>query len=110
MIPFSQYAKVKNKFCACYLGPFKQHLIRLVAVRPFIGKELPGIEIHIGCRDDLFYLVQNEERIIKESEIPKLKKKFGYFRDLRYDANSDPIECFLMESELQKSLEHLSSL
>jgi hypothetical protein len=110
MIPFAQYAKVKDKYCVCYLGPFRQHLIRLVAIRPHIQAELPGIEIFIGCRDELFYLVKNEERIIKESEIPKLKNQFGCFRDLRYDANSDPIECFLLESDLQRTLQHLESL
>jgi len=110
MIPFAKYAEVKDKYCACYFGPNRRHLLRLVAVRPYIEEELPGIEIYIGCRDDLFYLVENEERILKESDVVKFKKEFGCLRDLRYEANSDPVECFLAESKLTASLQKLAHL
>jgi len=108
-MPLEQYAKVKDKYCVCYFGPSPQHLAQLVAVRPYIEAELKGIEVHIGYRNDLLYVVEKEERIVAQSKIKERKLEFGYIRELRHNPNDHPIEFFLTESNLIAALSYLKS-
>jgi len=108
-MPLERYAKVKDKYCVCYFGPSPQYLAQLVAVRPYIETELKGLEIYIGYRDDLLYVVEKEERIVPQSKIKERKHHFGYIRDLRYNPNDHPIEFFLTESNLTLALSYLKS-
>jgi hypothetical protein len=104
MIPLSTYAKVKDKYCLLCSGLKPEHLIQLVSIRPHIEAELPGLEIHIACKDSMLYLVKNEERIHAQSKLVEIKTQFAYVRQLKYDIVNNPIEAILMESSLNESL------
>ena len=106
MIPLSSYAKVKDNYCILCSGLRPEHLIQIIAIRPHIEAELPGLKIHIACRDNMLYLVENEERIHSQSKLVDIKKQFGYIRQLKYDIAANPIEALLMESNLKESLNY----
>jgi hypothetical protein len=109
MIPLERYAKVNDKFCVCYFGSSTLHLAQLAGVRPFIEQELKGLVVYIGCRDDLLYVVEKEDRIVPQSQIRQRKHEFGYIRDLRCNPNDHPVEFFLTESKLDAALMFLKS-
>jgi len=63
-------------------------------------KTFPGIKVYIGCHDNAFYLLQNEDRIIKKSELKDKKHQFAYVRELVCDMKCHPIEEFMLESDI----------
>ena len=72
--------------------------MQLQLVRPQLEAQFPGMEIHIACRDDLFYLLQGEDRILRQSEMKNRRSEFGYVRELATDMQSNPVEKLLDES------------
>ena len=109
MIPLSSYAKVKDKYCIFYPGPLAKYIVHLLAVRPYIESELPGIEIHIACVDRLLYVAEGAERIHPQSKLVEMKTHFSYIRKLTYDLSINPVEALLMESDLKESLAYLNN-
>ena len=104
MIPLSQYAKVKNRYCICYFGPSREYFEHLISIRPIIEKELPGIEIYLVCRDSFLYLAENQARIMNQSKLVEMKWQFGYIRELKSNFVNDPVKAILTESQLNASL------
>ena len=102
MIPLSQYLKVNEKYCVAYRGHSQQYVDQLIWARPYIEKELPRIQIYIACKDHLMPI--NEKRMVPESKLKIMRNKFGYIRELKYDLVTNPIEAFLMESDLLETL------
>ena len=78
----------------------------LIAIRPFIEKELPGVEIYLACSDGLLYLAENQNRIIGQSKLVEMKWQFGYIRELKSDFVNHPVEKLLAESQLDGCLKH----
>jgi len=109
MIPLSSYAKDKDKYYIFYTCPLAKYLVQLLAIRPYIEAELPGIEIHIFCADRLLYVAENAERIHSQSKLVKRKIHFAYVRKLTYDLTTNPVEALLMESNLKESLAYFRS-
>ena len=87
-----------------YAGTCNEHLLQLIALRPYIEDELPGIILHIACRDNMFHLIKDEPRIHLQSKLVEQKRQFGYIREIRHDLSNNSIEAFLMESKLKKTL------
>jgi hypothetical protein len=105
MMPLSQYAKVKDRYCICYLGPSREVVEHLIAIRPHIEKELPGIDVYLACRDKFLYLAEGVSRIIGQSKLVEKKRQFGYIRELKTQHGQNPVESLLLESELTESLD-----
>jgi hypothetical protein len=110
MLPLTQYVKTKDKFCICYFGHSAEFLTQLIDVRPFIEKELRGVQIYVSCRDDMTYLVENEDRIIPQSKVVEQKDKFAKAQELKYDLSNNPIEKLLVESNLQETLKYFKGV
>jgi hypothetical protein len=97
---FPQYAKIKDNYCCLYLGNNAEYVVQLKILRPSIEKQLPGLKLYIACRDSLFYLLENEPRVIRSSEVDSFKHKFAYVREIVFK-NSHPILDFMEESNLE---------
>ena len=89
-IPISRYSKIYNKYCLCYLGPSKEILDILIKKRSDFEKQFKEIEIHIACRDNLFYLLDNKDRILSQSELKENKNNFAYIREVLFEMNVSP--------------------
>ena len=106
--PFEKYAKVKDRYCIAYFGPYEKFIQELVSIRPFIEKELEGIEIYISCNPGFMYLVENEPRIVPRDKLNR--HDFGCIREIKYDLQESPVKRLLEESNLIASLEQLEKL
>lgn len=104
-VAFTDYAKIKDNLCICYVGSCNEYLVQLKFIRPAIEKELPGIKIHICCKDNVFHLIQDSPRIIRYSEIKDKKRDLAHIIDLKCNMQSHPILKLIEESNL--TLEHL---
>ena len=94
---FSDYTKIKNNYCCCYLGDTLEYIVQLKLLRPSIEKQLKSINIFICCKDSHMYLLENEKNVIPISEMDK--SKFGYIREFKFTGNH-PILEFITESNL----------
>jgi len=83
MISISEYSKVYNKICVFYSGKFIEVLKSLVIEVEEIKKFYPKIELFLACKDDLYYLLDKNSKIIKESELKKLKNEFSYIKEIK---------------------------
>lgn len=99
-IPLTQYAKIKNKYCISYYGNSNEYLVQLKFVRPHIERVYPGIQLYLACKDETFYLLEDEPRTLKRSEY--CKDNFAYTRELNCDMHSHPVEQILKESNISK--------
>lgn len=99
-IPLTQYAKIKNKYCISYYGNSNEYLVQLKFVRPHIERVYPGIQIYLACKDETFYLLEDEPRTLKRSEY--CKDNFAYTRELNCDMHTHPVEQILKESNISK--------
>lgn len=97
MINFNEYARIKDRYCLCYFGPSDEYVVQLMLLRPVIERELPGLEIHIGCKDEL----ANFPRSMKLSEIKVRRSEFAHIKDVRFNGKTHPIEDLLNESNIQ---------
>ena len=99
-LPLPQYINVKDNYCIAYFGNNKEYIVLLKILRPFMEKAFPGIKIFISCKEDLMYLLENEERIIEKEKLKDSRYSFGYVRELLCDMQSHPIEEFMKESDI----------
>lgn len=77
-------------------------MVQLKLIRPIIEKIYTGIEIYLVCKDDAFYLLENEPRTLKKSEY--VKERYGYTRELFCDMHNHPVEQLIKESNVPKLL------
>lgn len=101
-VPLTTYAKIKNRYCIVYVGNCNEYLVQLKLIRPSIEKIYPGIEIYLVCKDDAFYLLENEPKTLTRSEY--VKERYGYTRELFCDMHTHPVEELLKESNIPKLL------
>jgi hypothetical protein len=97
---FPKYVKIKNNYCCCYLGNTAEYIVQLKLLRPAIEKQLPGIQMYIVCKDNLFYLLEDQPRCLKESELNDFKHLFAYIRYITFE-KEHPILKFMNESQLE---------
>lgn len=98
MIGLSDYAKIKNNYCICYFGYSDEYLLQLKIARPYMTKLFPGLNIYIGCKDSTIHLFDDEDKILKLSELKIRKPEFAHIFELRYDGVDHPVEKFLVNS------------
>ncbi|MHA2043247.1 MAG: hypothetical protein ACW99G_00550 [Candidatus Thorarchaeota archaeon] len=99
-LPLMQYAKIKNNYCICYFGPADEYIVQLLYLRPLIEEKLPGIKIHIGCRDGLSYLANQNERMEIKSTIKEKKRSYAHLKELKCNMEDHPIYDLLEKSNL----------
>jgi hypothetical protein len=100
MIAFTEYSKIKDNLCLCYLGSCNEYLVQLKFIRPAIEKELPGINIYICCKDIASHLLDGEPRVIKASEIKDRKKELAYIKEINGSITNHAILNLIQESDL----------
>jgi hypothetical protein len=101
----AEYAKIKNNYCVCYIGPLNEYVLQLNYLRPAIEKELPGINMYVCCKESLKDLAF-EQKIIFYPKIKEKRKSFGHIYEIACNVHEHPILKFLEESNL--SLIHLT--
>lgn len=100
-LPFTKYAEIKDRYCICYFGPCDEYIIQLLYLRPFIESELPGLEIHIGCRDSMSYLSGSHRRIAPKSQIKDEKLNYAHLIELKCNMGEHPVYKLLQDSRLE---------
>ena len=63
-------------------------------------QKFPGVVVYICCKDDYFYLVEEQPRVLRQSELKDKKNQFAYVREITCDMQSNPIEQFMSESDI----------
>lgn len=98
-MPFPKYAAVKDKFCISYFGNANEYLVQLRLLRPQLERAFPELKIYLSCKDDAYYLLKGEGRIVLKSQL--YEKDFGYIRNLVSNLRSHPVEDLFLESGLE---------
>ena len=100
MIPLSKYKKIKNKLCVAYFGPTDDFVNQLLEARPHIEMELPGLDLYVACRDEVFERLHTTDRLLSYSQLRDGKDEFAYVRELRSNAGENPVTAILEESKI----------
>lgn len=98
-LPFEQYLKVKNNYCFCYFGNSNEFIILLKMLRPYMEAKYKGVSIYIACKDESYYLLQDEPRCIRKSNFKK--ENYCYVRNIMNDFKQHPIHELLIESDIK---------
>lgn len=83
MISILEYSKVHNKICVFYNGKsieILKSIIKEVANAQII---YPKIQLCLACKDELYYLLDENSEIIKESDLKRLKNEFSYIKEIK---------------------------
>jgi len=99
-IPFFKYVKSKDHYCIGYFGYCNEYLVQLSYLRPHIEKQLPGMQIHLACKDDAFHLLEKLPNTMPWSSYKDRKREFGHVREIGTDMKNHPILDLMNESEL----------
>jgi len=97
MIPLPEYAKIKDKYCIAYFGNCDEYLVQLKFLRPIMEKTYPGIQVYLACKPSALEWLEGEENVVTGTIN---HREFGYFRELRCDMRSHPVEAFMKESNI----------
>lgn len=100
-LPFHHYKRVKNKYCIAYFGNHNDYILLLKFLRPYIERQFNGTQIYIACKDESFYLLQNEPRVVKKSEFDKNNYCYVRYLTLNMTKNIHPIYELLVESDIK---------
>ena len=98
-LPFTEYCKIKDKYCLIYLGSAKDYLVQLRLLKPSIEEQLKGIELNICCRDEYLYIF-NDNKTFPYSQINSYKNYFAHTKEIKCDMNKHPILELMQESSL----------
>lgn len=102
-IPFPHYACIKDHYCCFYVGSAPEYVVILRLLRPQIEFQMPGLKLHIGCRDEFRFLLDGDSNCVFSSEIEKKKIEYAYIRELRNDNFKHTLLSFMEESGLKIS-------
>lgn len=94
----NNFIRVRNKYCCCSFGNNNDYILMLKHIRPYVEASLPGLQMHIACRDESFYLLQDEPRVTPKSGFDK--NNYSFVREVRPDASAHPIQKMLDESQI----------
>lgn len=81
-IAFTDFVKIKNNYCFAYYGLNPEYLIQLKIIKPYFLNLFPDLNLFICCRDDLLYLLDNENNVVPQSQIKEVKYKFSHIREI----------------------------
>ena len=98
MIEFPRFAKIKDNYCVCYFGPSDEYLIQLSLARPVLERNYPGVNVYLGCRDDVAHLL-GKDRVLLISEMKVRKREFCHISELKYDGKNHPVLQLLESSQ-----------
>ena len=98
MIELNHYARIKDNYCICYFGSSDEYLVQLKMLRPAIERQLPGLKLYIGCKDDRAFLLGDCERTMKISEVKARRVEFAHMKELKFDGQTHPVEQLLVEA------------
>ena len=93
IIALPHYSKIKNNYCVGYFGQKDEVLLKLLAARPNLENQFPGLQLYICCLDEKAALV-GEDKVILKSQLDSGLKQVAYFREISDDA----LEEFLKEN------------
>jgi hypothetical protein len=99
-IPFTEYVKIKDKFCLRYVGGNTEYIAQLQALRPQIEQEMPGLKLFIACADSEYPRFQNDPQIICVTQLNQQRNKFGYIREFANNLQQHPVLKLLEESKI----------
>ncbi len=100
MIEFSKYAKIKDNYCVCYFGPSNEYLFQLKLLKPIIEKQFSGLKLFFGCRDEKTSLFEDQNFVLKVTELKERRHDFAHIHELRFNSIIHPVEEFLNDSEI----------
>jgi hypothetical protein len=98
-LAFHQYARVKDNYCCAYLGNSPEYVVALKLLRPQIEKQLPGINLHLACRDEFAHFLEGESNTVALSALDK--SHYAYVRELRNDKSYHSVLRLIEESQLE---------
>jgi hypothetical protein len=98
-LPLPLYAKIKDRYCLLYLGFSWEYVVQLSCFLPLIEESLPGLDLHICCRDEVFHHFNNP-KIFPHAEFAEKKEDFAHVRELKCNMDSHPVEDLLKESKV----------
>jgi hypothetical protein len=99
-VPLPYYVKIKDRYCVAYFGNAQEYLFQLVLLRGNVERELPGIQVYIACKDELFDLIREHDRTLTWSQMRESVKSFAYIRELRCDTIVHPVLELMEESAI----------
>lgn len=103
MIPITQYAKVKDRYCLCYFGYSDEYLVLLRLIKPLLERRYPGLQLCLGCKDDKTHLLGNCRPILRMSQIKGERENYAYVREMGFDGISHPVEVLLSEANISEA-------
>jgi hypothetical protein len=100
-IRFSNYAKIKDKYCICYFGPNQSFIDQLLYLRPILEKQFKGTSVFL-CFLDKHVKEGNgkDAQVLKYSDLKTIKNDFAYIRELTFNMKDNPVLEFIKESEV----------
>lgn len=106
MIALSDYCRIRNNYCICYLGPCAEYGVLLDYLRPVIETSFVGLDFYVCCRDDFFPLTTST-KTFPISEFADRKKDLACMIELTYDGgNKHPIDTFLDDCQITNVAVH----
>ncbi len=100
VMPLSEYAKVKDKYCIAYFGNCDDYLVQLRLLRPMMELAYPGVLVYISHKDSASHIFSGADRTLTRTELESSRNQFAYVRELSCDMSSHPVEQFMKESEI----------
>lgn len=100
MIPLDQYNKIRNNLCLYYPDFSGEYVMQILCLRPYIERELQGLQLFVCCRDELMYLSEWYDKILSMSQLEERKSEFAYIRQLTCNMFDHPVLELLEESEI----------
>lgn len=97
--PFKNFLDVKYKYCISYFGNSNEYIELLRLLRPFIESQFRGVQIHLACKDDVYYLLKDEPRVCRKSEFDK--SNYSHVRELRFENGYHPVQTIMDESGIR---------
>jgi len=67
-----KFVQTKKKYCISYFGNNNEYIKLLRLLRPTIESQFSGVEIYLACKDEAFYLLQDEPRVCKKNNLIKI--------------------------------------
>jgi hypothetical protein len=99
-MPLPDYTKIKDNCCISYLGYASEYMVQLNCLLPYLEAALPGLNIYLCCRDDIYHWFDNP-KTFPLSEFEEKKNMFAHVKQLKSDMQSHPIINLLEESNIQ---------
>jgi hypothetical protein len=92
MMRLDSYIQTKDIYGLCYLGPSEEYLIQLDALRPYLEKQFPDIQLVLICRDKSLSRFSHLRNICGISDVQ------CQYQELKYDGmGKHPVEMMLKD-------------